>query len=301
MNTKYLSLVAVALAGGGWLVSPQAAGGISYQDTDLGSIWCIGDSLVLGGIYNAGIDPSLPPTVDYGTPQSPRVALRSMLDGAGYDFTYTGHSIENYPDPLFTGAWLPEYFLHSGASGVRIDQVEAGVGTWWNQDNPNFETDLPQNRPNVIILMIGTNDVLQNYQLGTAADRLSSLIGTLYSLTPTVGDATVLVSGIPALTLNPTVAAAVEAYNQTIPAVVEAWSLQGKDIHYVDMSAVTGQYILDDGVHLTAAGNAMVAQQWFGKINELATVQAVPEVSGWLLGLLAMVPWALRRTRLAVR
>jgi lysophospholipase L1-like esterase len=62
---------------------------------------------------------------------------------------------------------------HEGYRGYRIDQIASLAAG-----------ELTAYRPEFVLLQIGTNDVLQEYQLATAPDRLSALIDLITDTAP---------------------------------------------------------------------------------------------------------------------
>ncbi|MFI1422274.1 SGNH/GDSL hydrolase family protein [Streptomyces sp. NPDC020731] len=110
---------------------------------------------------------------------------------------------------------------NEGHSGWRIDQI-ASIA----------DASLSRYRPNVVTLMIGTNDLGQNYQVPTAADRLNALIDQVVAGAP---DATVLVASLTVST-NSSVEANRGAFDQRIPGMVQAKQAAGKHVRYVDMA-----------------------------------------------------------------
>ncbi|WP_326673398.1 ricin-type beta-trefoil lectin domain protein [Streptomyces sp. NBC_01257] len=132
---------------------------------------------------------------------------------------------------------------NEGHSGWRIDQI-ASIA----------DASLSRYRPNVVTLMIGTNDLGQNYQVPTAPDRLNSLIDQVVADAP---DATVLVASLTVST-NPTIEANRGTFNQRIPGMVQAKQAAGKHVRYVDMGALTTGD-LADGLHPNDAGYRKMA------------------------------------------
>src|SRR5689334_23911689 len=63
---------------------------------------------------------------------------------------------------------------HEGHPGWRIDQIDANITGW-----------LQATTPHTVLLHIGTNDVLQNFNLSTAPNRLSTLIDHITATVPT--------------------------------------------------------------------------------------------------------------------
>src|SRR5947209_13452178 len=95
---------------------------------------------------------------------------------------------------------------HEGHSGWRIDQIDANITGW-----------LQATMPHTVLLHIGTNDVLQNFNLASAPNRLSTLIDHITTTDPT---AEVFVA-----TIIPIASASAEnaarTYNAAIPGIVQ--------------------------------------------------------------------------------
>ncbi|WDZ82929.1 ricin-type beta-trefoil lectin domain protein [Micromonospora cathayae] len=144
---------------------------------------------------------------------------------------------------------------HQGHPGWRIDQIDANVVNWLNTQ-----------RPQSVLLHIGTNDVLQNYQVSTAPNRLSALID---KITNTAPNAEVFVAQLTPLS-NSGQEAAVRTFNAAIPGIVQSKKNAGKRVHLVDMHSALTTADLIDGIHPTAAGYDKMAARWY------AALQAVP-------------------------
>jgi lysophospholipase L1-like esterase len=143
---------------------------------------------------------------------------------------------------------------HEGHPGWRIDQIDANIVGW-----------LQATQPHTVLLHIGTNDVLQNFQLATAPQRLSTLID---HITSTVPNAEVFVATIIPLA-NAAQEQAVQAFNAAIPGIVQSKVAAGKHVHLVDMhSALTAADLLD-GIHPTAAGYDKMAATWFSALQSV--------------------------------
>ncbi|MEV7406059.1 ricin-type beta-trefoil lectin domain protein [Streptomyces sp. NPDC091267] len=148
---------------------------------------------------------------------------------------------------------------NEGHSGWRIDQIAAIA-----------DGSLSRYRPNVVTLMIGTNDLGQNYQVPTTSDRLNALIDQVVADAP---DATVLVASLTVST-NPTIETNRGGYNQRIPGMVQAKQAAGKHVRYVDMGALTTGD-LADGLHPNDTGYRKMADAFD------AGIQAADD-AGWI-------------------
>lgn len=141
---------------------------------------------------------------------------------------------------------------HEGHSGWRIDEIDAQVTGWVQSASPR-----------TVLLHIGTNDVVQDFDLAKAPDRLSALIDHLTTAAP---DADVFVSDIIPLA-DPALEERAQSYNAAVPAVVRQWADQGRHVHFVPMHDALGTGDLADGVHPNATGYSAMADRWYGALT----------------------------------
>ncbi|MEB3356808.1 MAG: Calx-beta domain-containing protein [Synechococcales bacterium] len=190
--------------------------------------------------------------------------LAALLAASGYDIDFVG-SLQNGPNTFADRQ-------HEGHGGWRIDQIIDG-----RPDRPNqpgsIDTWLTDHQPDMILLMLGTNDLNQDFQVATAPDRLATLIDDhIFKLLP---DVTLLVSTVPPIDpskrdVDPQTVA---DFNAAIPGIVAERAAQGKNIQFVDVfSSLTLADLLNDGVHPTPAGYAKVADTWFEAIQGAGTI-----------------------------
>ncbi|OON80127.1 SGNH/GDSL hydrolase family protein [Streptomyces tsukubensis] len=174
-----------------------------------------------------------------------RVALWKRLTAEQYDIDFVG-SMTNGPADL--GA-----LHHEGHSGWRIDQLDAHVGSW-----------LRRSEPHTVLLLIGTNDVNQNYDIDHAPTRLSALIDHIRAAAP---HCELFVSTVPPQP-DPVRERGIRSYNAAIPQLI---AQKGPRVHLVDMWAALTTADLADGVHPSRAGHEKMAAAWY---QALRTVPA---------------------------
>ncbi|MCX5069446.1 ricin-type beta-trefoil lectin domain protein [Micromonospora lupini] len=143
---------------------------------------------------------------------------------------------------------------HQGHPGWRIDQIDANIVGWLNTQ-----------RPQTVLLHIGTNDILQNYNVSTAPNRLSTLID---KITATVPTAEVFVAQIIPIS-NSGQDAAARTFNAAIPGIVQSKVNAGKRVHVVDMHSALTTADLIDGVHPTAGGYDKMAARWYSALQSV--------------------------------
>ncbi|MFM9695357.1 ricin-type beta-trefoil lectin domain protein [Streptomyces europaeiscabiei] len=168
-------------------------------------------------------------------------------DGHPLDFVGTGWS-GSMSDPD-----------NEGHSGYKIHQIAALA-----------DVSLTRYRPNVVTLMIGTNDLNESYQVSTATARLKSLVN---QITADVPDATVLVASL-VVSTSGSEEQYRAAYNRAIPQIVSEAQAAGKHVAYVDMSGLTTADLID-ALHPNDAGYQKMADAFHRGIQSA-------DSAGWL-------------------
>ena len=137
---------------------------------------------------------------------------------------------------------------NEGHPGWRIDQISTHVVAW-----------LEKYQPQIILLQIGTNDIIQNYDVASAPQRLLSLL-TL--ITTTLPNATLIVAEVTPL-VNSRLNAEIIAYNHSIPPLVNNLRAQGKHVRLVDMYDAVPKSDILDRIHPGDQGYALMAAVWY--------------------------------------
>jgi fibronectin type 3 domain-containing protein/lysophospholipase L1-like esterase len=182
-----------------------------------------------------------------------RLELKDLMVPDRYSFDFVG--------PAAHGPYEIEDRQHSGWRGWRIDEIDAAVTDW-----------LTTHRPDVVTLMIGTNDILQDYQLDSAPARLGGLIDKIVATSP---DSAVLVASIPPIAPAELWSTTelddeqIRTYNAEIPAIVSQRAAAGKNVSFVDVYPVVNMGDLIDGIHLDAFGYRRVAEEWRASLYAL--------------------------------
>ena len=208
----------------------------------------LGDSLTVGYAHDGLFSPG-----------GYRDSLYSGFLKAGLSFESVGSSSENTSDALNALGQT----RHEGHSGFLIAGNTTRAGLL-----ENLPIWLSNTHPDWIILMIGTNDVATNYDLGNAPKRLEALLNEISRLDPF---GRVLLSTIPN-TLDSGTNVKIAAYNAAMPALADVRPF----VHFFDNSGLL-IYPEDygDGLHLNSQGYQKLGNALAGEL-----INSTPEPSG---------------------
>jgi lysophospholipase L1-like esterase len=200
------------------------------------------------------------------TPGGYRVELFRLAHAAGKDITFVG-SGQNGPDTV-DGVAFPHQ--HEGHSGWTIAPAggRSGISTL-------VATTMPQFKPHVVLLMIGTNDAIDNYDMPNAPKRLGDLVDSIYAQLPTV--MVLVAQPIPGRDDgskgdDTALSARIKTFCDAIPAIAKARADQGKHIQVVDMNtpfAPNKASLLEDQWHPNKAGYVLLGQRWYAALESL--------------------------------
>lgn len=195
-----------------------------------------------------------------------RIPLKTLMNNAGRSTDFVG-SMSNGP--------LTDR-EHEGHNGYRIDEihfgrpgVDSGVNQW-----------LPVYQPREILLMIGTNDVLQNHAVADADDRLRALVQRIFELRP---DAEVFLATIPPTRHDCSLLrcdAQIATFNAAIPSIVNQFAAQGRLIWFVDNSDVTKSDISNDFIHPNGTGYSKIADNFWEQLGPRLAARSRVHVGG---------------------
>jgi lysophospholipase L1-like esterase len=194
----------------------------------------LGDSATLGA-YSA---------TDFGI-GGYRAPLWSRLTQEGYAIDFVGSV--NGPAPAGVDP------NHEGHGGWRIDDIAGSIDGWL----ANF-------KPDIILLMAGGNDIIQGYGVNTAATRMDTLLGKIFTDQP---NAVVLLGSlwwVPTPNFYNYDIAQIQNLNGRLPALVAKYAQQGRAIQLVDQYNL-GWVATDfgaDQIHPAATGYGKMAQAW---------------------------------------
>jgi lysophospholipase L1-like esterase len=192
-----------------------------------------------------------------------RAALFHLALAHTQSITFVGERVSG--PALVDGAPFPAQ--HDGFAGYAIEDgggAYAGITKF-------TASHVKQYKPNIVALMIGTNDVNLKIDLPNAPVRLGILLDTILAADPNV---LLVVAQIPP-SKDELFNANAHAYNAAIPGLVKTRADAGKHILMVDMyTAISANpnfktEYLNDLLHMKDAGYSKIAEVWYAKIGTL--------------------------------
>ena len=233
-NTTYYYVVSATNSTGQGALSSQVSAATGVIVPML-SILPLGDSITEGAFFSPG-------SGGYRGP------LYSLLVNAGFgvDFvgTVTGTPSSSLPDPD-----------HEGHGGYTISGIDGLLTNVFSQVQA----------PDVILLLVGTNDFGTGAADAAAPDRLEQLIVRLTTQWPLarIVVSNLLVRGEPANT-------AIQTYfNPLLPGMVARQAALGRRVSFTDMRSSVPLSDLPDSLHPNLAGYTKMASNWFNAISAL--------------------------------
>jgi lysophospholipase L1-like esterase len=197
-------------------------------------------------------------TQGYNVAGGYRAPLFHLALAADRDITFVG-SANDFSVPTVDGMTFPKN--HEGHGGYTIEGGN-GIAQF-------VATSIPSYKPNIITLMIGTNDINGNNNLADAPNRLGKLLDAIF-----MRDANILVvlaQIVPTRTDGTN--NAVKTYNAAMPNLVSTRVSKGQHILLVDMytaftkDANYKQSLFADNLHPNQAGYNAMADVWFQAVS----------------------------------
>ena len=137
---------------------------------------------------------------------------------------------------------------NEGHTGWTIDRVGVRAAEWTRAASPD-----------VILLMLGTNDVAIGTRLDSAPTRLADVARAVANAAPR---ALVLVSTLPTMTRSTEWRGRVEQFNRRTSEEIGSLARDGVAVRFVDVGGAIHGSDLRDGVHPSAQGNEQLGRAW---------------------------------------
>src|SRR6478735_1565304 len=192
-----------------------------------------------------------------------RVELFHQALQGDKDITFVGSASPNGPN-MVDGTPFPRN--HEGHGGYTIDTDSGHSGI----SGSITDSALSDFSPDIVLLMIGTNDINGNVDIGNAPTRLSNLIDDIVAGAP---DALVVVASVIPVKNNSGTNANVVTYNTGVADVVSDHAAAGEHVVFVDNYAAIHDVanwesaVMADNLHPNDAGYAVLGQTFYAPIQ----------------------------------
>jgi GH18 family chitinase/lysophospholipase L1-like esterase len=186
-----------------------------------------------------------------------RSQLYHLLVQNGYtNFNFVGTSTVDHDPPI--GFTFPQaYWNHEGVNSATIAVNSTYV--WKN----NIDGALSANMPDIILLMLGTNDIWSTVRSATQVRAdMSSFLDQIWAINPNIK---IILSTIPYETKDTgSPLTIIQQTNALWPALVAQKQAQGRYITLVDNYAATkAANSFADGLHPSTNGDIAIANAWY--------------------------------------
>ena len=231
-----------------------------------------------GGTPGTGEDPVYSPCPDSGScailPLGDSITEGFASSGGGYRVELFRQAVQNGHDITFVGSAQngpndvdghPFPKAHEGHGGYQIDSGPGFSGI----SGQITESALDNYHPNIVLLMIGTNDINGNNDLGQAPTRLANLIDSITSRAP---EALVVVSSILPIERSGADNDG-RVYNQAIPGLVDERAAAGQHVVFVDSYGPFtadpnyASSLMSDYLHPNDTGYALLGQTFYDALE----------------------------------
>ena len=201
-----------------------------------------------------------------------RKYLDYFLKEKGYtNFDFVGPEGKNSASFNYNGKSVTYDDNHAGYSGYTIIKQQGGYGG--GLYDVLKETDaVKKTQPNIILLIIGTNDMNYNHTESELEKDLHTLLDFMIADMPS--DGMIFLSTIPELGGGMFMGggdktAQVASYNDLVKKVANEYNSNGKQVTFADIhGCLNGTADLGDGVHPNAAGYEKMGKYWAGVVDE---------------------------------
>lgn len=225
LNVTFLVLVVVACTG-------AIATGAEHADASV-KIAPIGDSITRGGLEADSPYPSY------------RYYLWTMLRNGGYDVDFVGSTTEpNFQNFMFDQD-------HDGYSGYTTGTLA-----------DDMDRILTGYTPDIVLLYIGTNDVLHPVPMKDRIGNVDRIVSSLRQKNPNVR--IVLAQISPTADAFRNTNSGLDEYNAELLSYAQRKTSVASPIVIVDMNTAwsTTMFNQEDGVHPNTEGDIQLAQRW---------------------------------------
>ena len=231
----------------------------------IGLLFC-GNSFVHAGLIKKGAPVKIMPVGDSitegkYTQGGYRKPLYQMLKDNGYSVTFVGKEDDGDPanDTGFSiGMENPN---HEGYGSARIGMLLNG-GTTEKHTALPINTSLANNNPDVVLILLGTNDIFGITPTDRMEQTMEKLLSTIFEQNPNTA---VVLASIPPISKIEARNADVNAYNAALPGMIAKEKALNHKIEFADIHSVFTEPadLSGDKVHPSEKGYNKMAALWY--------------------------------------
>ncbi|KAI1762607.1 carbohydrate esterase family 3 protein [Hypoxylon sp. FL1150] len=199
------------------------------------------------------------------------MALRIMPLGASITYGYGSKDKDGYRkdlrDKLEAGGNEVNMVGDNPSGEMKDNDTEGWKGYTVAMVHEKANKAVPEFKPNLILVNVGTNDCIKNEDLPDAGNRMTSLLNDLYRESPR---ATVILSTL-LVNRDDAVQKRTVDFNDQLKTVASKFQLYGKRLVLVDMQGPKGPLKADlnaDGTHPNEVGYRKMADVWYDGIQQ---------------------------------
>jgi len=214
-------------------------------------------------------------TFGFGEDGGYRKYLYNLLKESGYNFDFVGTEGEDVATVEIDGKTYTYDDNNEAHSGFTIKQIT----TSWSNDSGLYETlirkdAIKKSNPDVILLIIGTNDMTANRKMDICEYDFHTLLDYFYRDMKEEG--IVIIGTIPEFREYGGTAERVANFNAVVKKVADDYASDGKNIKFVDThGCLDGMNdIGEDKLHPTGKGYEKIAKLWYKILDE----EVLPEL-----------------------
>lgn len=138
--------------------------------------------------------------------------------------------------------------------------------SWVSRDTPILSHWVSTTNPNIVLMMLGTNDFFNSGDPKKVPEHLEKIIDTIHKNNSNTHIAVASITPFGWSSGNKKVS----SLNVQISALVKRKQAQGKKVHFIDMfSAVPLSGLSSDGLHLNDKGNRAMAKTWLTALKKI--------------------------------
>jgi lysophospholipase L1-like esterase len=200
-----------------------------------------------------------------------RSYLYKMLTDSGFVFDFVGTKTTNHDDANLGFTFPQKYWDHEGYNSATITG-QSGSAWVWNQ---NIAGKLAANPPDVVLVLLGTNDLNNGCCSGLdVKNQMSAFLDQIWSFDPNI---TVVLGSPPSVdsARYPTLNGRITDYDSYLPSLVIEKVTLGRRVSLADHHAVmnSGTDLVGDGIHPSPQGYRKMARVWY---DALTTAEVPP-------------------------